>query len=115
MYEGPQGGTYYYSEKGTRMTLNDDKRIEFMSEEDVKQRISSHKAVSADVTVVGLWTSQDKKKVRPVLKGPKGGTYYYSEKSKTAVQEGKYDEMDEDEVNKRIAAHEAWLASSPTK
>ena len=38
VYEGPQGGTYYYSETGNRMTLNDDKRIEFMSEEDVKKR-----------------------------------------------------------------------------
>ena len=49
------------------------------------------------------------------LKGPKGGTYYYSEKSKAAVKDGEYEKMEEAEVNKRIEAHEAWLASSPTK
>ena len=117
VYEGPQGGTYYYSETGNRMTLNDDKRIEFMSEEDVKKRKIAlhHKAVSADITVVGLHTSVDKKKVRAVFMGPKGGTYILTDKAKTVVKDGDYEPMDKAEVNKRIEAHDAWLASSPTK
>ena len=115
VYEGPQGGAYYLSETGNRMTLNDDSRIEFMSEEDVKKRISSHKAVSADITVVGLHTSVDKKKVRAVFMGPKGGTYILTDKAKTVVKDGDYEPMDKAEVNKRIEAHDAWLASSPTK
>jgi hypothetical protein len=73
------------------------------------------KAVAADITVVGLHTSVDKKKVRAVFKGPKGGTYILTEKARTVVKDGDYEKMDEAEVNKRIEEHEAWLASSPTK
>ena len=75
--------------------------------------LPAHKAVSADITVVGLHTSVDKKKVRAVFMGPKGGTYILTEKAKTVVKDGDYEPMDKAEVNKRIEAHDAWLASSP--
>ena len=115
VFEGPNEGCYYKTDTDNKIYLDNDEWV-VMSEADVEKRIASHhKTVSADVTVVGLWTSADKKKVRAVLMGPKGGTYILTEKAKTMLKPGDYEPMDADEVNKRIEAHDIWLASSPTK
>ena len=63
---------------------------------------------------VGLWTSKDKNTVRKVFAGPRGG-YHMLTPSKVTLKIGEFEKMDESEADKRIAAHEAWKASSPTK
>ena len=113
VFEGPNEGCYYKTDTGNKIYLDGDEWV-VMSEADVENRIAAHEA-KADSTVAGLHTSKDKKKVRAVFKGPKGGTYILTEKAKTVVKDGDYEPMDEAEVNKRIEEHEAWLASSPTK
>ena len=113
VFEGPNEGCYYKTDTGNKIYLDGDEWV-VMSEADVEKRIAAHEA-KADSTVAGLHTSKDKKKVRAVFKGPKGGTYILTEKAKTVVKDGDYEPMDEAEVNKRIEEHEAWLASSPNK
>ena len=78
-----------------------------MDPEDVETRLQA----GADVQVVGLWTSADNTKVRPVFKGPKNGTYYLTKKSKRMLTDEQYVKMDKADVFARIAAYEAITLS----
>ena len=89
-------------------------------EAEVYKRIAEHAEAGLnkplEVKIIGLHTSKDKKKVRSVFKGPKGGVFIMTPGGhRTQVEATEYEPMEEAEVNERIAAHEAWLASSPTK
>ena len=64
---------------------------------------------------VGLWTSKDKQTVRKVLRGPKKGIYTQTEAGTKMFNPEDWVEMPEAEADIRIAAHENWKASSPTK
>ena len=90
-----------------------------MSEADVEKHIAAAAKADeakADSKIIGLHTSKDKKKVRPVFMGPKGGVFIITPGGhRTPVEATEYEEMEEAEVYERMAAWEAWLASSPTK
>ena len=64
---------------------------------------------------VGLWTSKDQQTVRKVLRGPKNGIYTQTEAGTKMFNPEDWVEMTEAEADRRIAAHEEWKASSPTK
>ena len=114
VFEGPNEGCYYKTDTDNKIYLDDDEWV-VMSEADVEKRIAAHEA-KADSKIIGLHTSKDKKKVRSVFKGPKGGVFIMTPGGhRTQVEATEYEPMEEAEVNERIAAHEAWLASSPTK
>ena len=115
VFEGPMGGIYYLTDSGNKTKLNKGD-FEEMEEAEVHKRIAEHEAPKVELTVIGLHTSKDKQKVRAVFKGPKDGVFIITPGgNRTRVEDGEYEPMDEAEVNKRIEAHEAWLASSPTK
>ena len=107
MFEGPNEGCYYKTDTDNKIYLDDDERV-VMSEADVEKRIAAHEA-KADSKIIGLHTSKDKKKVRPVFQGPKNGIFIETKNAKTMLKPGDYEPMDADEVNKRIEEHEAWL------
>ena len=115
VFQGPMGGIYYLTDSGNKTKLKEGD-FEEMSEAEVHKRIVEHEAPNVELTVIGLHISKDKKKVREVFKGPKDGVFIITPGgNRTRVEDGEYEPMDEAEVNKRIEAHEAWLASSPTK
>ena len=108
LFKGPQGGLYYLSPSEQRMSVaSNDERIEFMDPEDVETRLQA----AAEPKVVGLWTSNDKTKVRAVFQGPKGGIYYPTPRGKRMLTDEDYVKMDKADVFARIAAYEAWIAS----
>lgn len=108
LFKGPQGGLYYLSPSEQRMSVaSNDERIEFMDPEDVETRLQA----AAEPKVVGLWTSNDKTKVRAVFQGPKGGIYYPTPRGRVALTDGDYVKMDKADVFARIAAYEAFMAS----
>ena len=107
VFEGPNDGCYYKTNTGNKIYLDPDEWDE-MSEANVEKRIAAHEA-KADSKIIGLHTSKDKKKVRPVFQGPKNGIFIETKNAKTMLKPGDYEPMDADEVNKRIEEHEAWL------
>ena len=65
---------------------------------------------------VGLYTTKKKDDVRKVYLGPMGGIYTETKGgSKPKPDDADWERMPEAEVDRRIAAHEEWKASSPTK
>ena len=83
--------------------------------EELTKQLSAAKVDSKD-KCAGVWTSKDKNTVRKVYEGPKGRKYYVTASgTKVTVTKGDWEAMDESEADKRIAAHEAWKLSSPTK
>ena len=72
--------------------------------------------VDSKAECVGLWTSKDKQTVRKVYQGPKGGIHTVTKgDSKVKPDDADWERMPEAEADRRIAAHEEWKASSPTK
>ena len=72
------------------------------------------KAAQPNAPCAGLWTSKDKQTVRKVFAGPRGG-FHMLTPSKVTLKIGDWQDVTEAEAERRIAAHEEWKASSPTK
>ena len=79
----------------------------YAREEDVETRLQA----VAEPKCVGLWTSNDKTKVRAVFQGPKGGIYYPTPRGRVALTDKDYVKMDKADVFARIASYEAFMAS----
>ena len=88
---------------------NDKEKIEELTKQLRGAKVDSKHAC------VGLWTSKDKQTVRKVLRGPKKGIYTQTEAGTKMFNPEDWVEMPEAEADIRIAAHENWKASSPTK
>ena len=72
------------------------------------------KAAQPNAPCAGLWTSKDKQTLRKVFAGPRGG-FHMLTPSKMTLKIGEFEETTEAKAERRIAAHEEWKASSPTK
>ena len=72
--------------------------------------------VDSKAECVGLYTTKDKQTVRKVYEGRLGGIYTESKGgSKAKPDDADWVRMTEAEADLRVAAHEEWKASSPTK
>ena len=87
-----------------------DKQIDALTKQLRKVKVDSK-----DVCV-GLYKTKDKQTVRKVYQGPMGGIYTETKGgSKPKPDDADWEQMTEAEADRRIAAHEEWKASSPTK
>ena len=83
--------------------------------EELTKKLSAAR-VDSKAECIGLYTTKDKQTVRKVYQGPMGGIYTETKGgSKSKPDAADWERMTEADADIRIAAHENWKASSPTK
>ena len=83
--------------------------------EELTKKLSAAR-VDSKAECIGLYTTKDKQTVRKVYEGRLGGIYTESKGgSKSKPDDADWVRMTEAEADLRVAAHEEWKASSPTK